>query len=99
MTKTIENKETSILLTDDVNLTYAHLLATIVNKPMKEGITIKEMKRDLELLDKLEAAKAGESFEVTDEELKHLIKITLEFQWGMRHKDLVTFIEYVESLK
>lgn len=99
MAKTIENKATTMLLTEDTPLTYAHLLATIVNKPVKEGVTIKDMKRDLDLLDKLEDAVDKEVIEVTDEELKHLAKETEAFVWGTRHRDLVAFVEYIDSLK
>lgn len=97
--KTIENKETEIWLTPEVKLNYAHLLGYIVDKPVKEGITINEMRRDMKILDVLEKAKNEKSFELDKEHLDH-IKSNLEsYTWTMRHKDIITFIDYIESIK
>ena len=98
-TKTIENKVTSLMFAEDVPLTYAHLLTTIVNKPIKEGITTEQMRTDIGLLDKFEKAADAPTIKVTEKELEYLVKGANEFVWGVRHKEILGFIDYIDSLK
>jgi hypothetical protein len=95
--KTIENKVTVIAKSQDVMATYADLLTSILNKPLQKTVTIKEMRRDIKLIDKFEEAK--ETIEVTDEEFKYLVDLVETSEWALKHNDILEFAEYIESLK
>ena len=93
--KTIENKSTTIFKAPDVTATYADLLISILNRPPQKGVTLKEMRRDLKLLDKLEDASNEIIF--TDEEYKHLLELINSSEWAIKHKDILDFAEYFEA--
>ena len=98
MSKTIENKTTAIRLNEDKNANYADLLVHLVNVPIKEGLTVSEMKRNLRVLDILEVGKDAETLEFTKEDFKFLQKLVTNSRWGVSHKDIIEFVEYVEGL-
>lgn len=98
MTKTIENKSTSLMVDEKNSAKYADLLITLVNQPIKEGITLKQMKYDLALLAKLETAKSQDVIEVEQDELDKLKELSASFLWGTRHIDIANFGDYIESL-
>lgn len=98
MSKTIENKEISLFISEGVKLKYSDLLTAIVNKPIKEGITLKQMKADLALLAKFENIEVGELIEVSDEELKQIKELTESHLWGLRHVDFEVFGDYIDNL-
>jgi len=97
MTK-IENKETSLFLTEDVKVKYSDLLAAIINTPVKQGISLKEMREDLALLDKVENMKLASVGEFSDEDIAKIKTLTENHLWGVRHADFITFADYIESL-
>ncbi len=97
MSKLIENKTTSIKLTEDTFVKYADLLSTIINKPVKEAIDLKSMRRDLEYLKKFEDAK--ETIELTDSEYDYIAAEVAKSQWAIKHLDILDFADYIESLK
>ena len=94
--KTIENNMTTILKTQDAVASYADLLTSLLNRPLQKTVTLKEMRRDLKLIDKLEDA--DEIIEVTDEEFKHLAQLVETSEWAIKHQDILDFSEYFESL-
>ena len=71
------------------------LLISILNRPPQKGVTLKEMRRDLKLLDKLEDASNEIIF--TDEEYKHLLELINSSEWAIKHKDILDFAEYFEA--
>lgn len=98
MLKTIENKSTSVLLTDGVHLTYIDLIISLLNRPLKRNITLVEMRRDLKLLDLLEACKNDDSVDLTSEQLSHVISLVEHSEWGVKHKDIIDFADYLIEL-
>jgi hypothetical protein len=94
--KTIQNKTTTILKSEDVMATYADLFVILLNKPLQKMVTISDMRRDLKLLDLLEAA--GETIEVSDEDFKHLVELVKTSEWALKHLDILEFVDYIESL-
>lgn len=97
MSKVIENKSTGIKLTEERNVNYADLLATVVNKPLKEVIDIKSMRLKLALLKKFEDA--GETIELNDEQFEEIAKEVETSQWAMVSEDIIAFVDYIDSLK
>lgn len=96
--RTIENKEMSLMLTETEKLTYCKLLLVILNKPLKQGITMREMKRDLDIVNKLENKEVGDLVEFSDEEI-HAIKTAVEtHEWYMVNPELVQFGTYIELI-
>lgn len=96
--KAIENKETNLYVSETEKLKYSDLLIAVINTPIKEGITLKQMKADLALLAKFDSAKPGDLIELEDEELSAIKSLVENHKWGMRHIDINTFGEYIDSL-
>ncbi len=93
----ILNKKTQLLLSEDKCITYADLIGMQLNKPLQAGITLKEMKRDLEVLKKLDEAE--EVITLTDEEFKYVANVVEHSQWAVRHLDIIEFADYIANLK
>lgn len=94
--KILHNKVTGILRNEKEFATYADLLITLMNKPVQKMIPLKELKRDLDIIDTLEKSK--ETVELTDAEYTHLSNLVENSEWAIRHKDIVTFSIDFESL-
>jgi len=94
--KVIENKETSIKLNEEQNVHYSDLIATVINKPLKESMSLMEMRKDLKILEVLEKAK--ETIEFEDVDLSYIKDAVNKSTWVIRHKDILDFADYIESL-
>lgn len=94
--KTVENKTTKIKVSEDKYLTYADLLSIVIDKPIREGITLDEMRRDLRILDVIKQETETLSFEDKDFEIvKEAVKSS---KWAIRHEDLLEFASYISEL-
>lgn len=93
--KTIENKTTSIIKSEDVFITYADLLVVLINKPLQKTTTIKEMRRDMKLIDELE--EVGEIITFSDDNYTYLLGLVENSEWAIKHKDLIAFADDFES--
>lgn len=98
MSKILENKVTRLMASENEALKYSDLLLIVMSAPIKEGITILEMKRDLKIAGLLESGKTEEQIEFTDDEFKSLVELVKVQKWQMRHPDIVDFAEYITSL-
>lgn len=98
MTVKIENKETPIMLSETEKVKYVDLLMTAVNKPVPEGCTIAEMRRDLRIFDILEKGKDESELEFTPEDVKYLVKKVEDSVWAVRHPSIVEFADYIATL-
>ena len=95
----LQNKATQLKGEDGKSVDYAFLINLVVNVPVKAGITVKEMKRDIAILTKFENIKLDEEVELTEDELNHIITCTEDFVWAQRHNDITRFSDYLNSLK
>lgn len=93
---TIENKETALQLVEGKSATYGDLLLHLLSRPVPNPIGMKEMRRDLKLMDILEIA--GDEFEVSADDAKYLADLALKSEWHGRHKDLLAFYSYFEAI-
>lgn len=92
----VENKQTALPLNESVNAKYADLLKVVVDQPVKEGVSLSEMSRDLKVINKLQDAE--DFVEFTEEEF-NLVKQKLALhRWPMRALELVEFGDYINSL-
>lgn len=95
--KTIENKTTSITKSEGVNAKYSDLFVALLNKPISKNMDLKSMRRDIKLLDLMEAN--TDTIEVTSEEFDHLASLVDTSEWAFRHQDILSFADYIDSLK
>lgn len=89
--KQLENKSTTIVKHDDVMINYADLLVVLLNRPIKQATTIKEMRRDMKLIDELEAA--GTHITLKDEDYTYLNGLVENSEWAIKHKDILQFAD------
>lgn len=94
--KTIENKTTTIIKSGDIGARYGDLLAAILNRPLSKATDLKSMRRDLRLLDLVESGE--DTILVTEEDFKYLFGLVEGSEWAIRHKDILDFADYFESL-
>ena len=95
---TIKNKQTTLLGPTELVMNYGDLLAVVLNQPVREGITLKEMRADLDLLSKIETLQKQEEETFTKEEIDKIKALVSDFKWGARHTDLLDFGDYIDSL-
>lgn len=100
--KKFENKKTEI---EDAGgfMSYADLVKACSNFVPKnlaqEGWTVTLQKESFRIEMALEKAKkAGDTIEIEDNDVDLIKKFCVGFPWAMKHKDLVEFEEYVETL-
>lgn len=93
---TVENKETAILRPEGGGVTYAELLSSVLNRPVQEGVDLKAMRRDFKLLDQLDTA--GETIDFSNEDFTYLKGMVGRSQWGIKHRDIITFADYIDTL-
>lgn len=94
--KHIENKTTSITDKEQV-LSYVDLLKTVMNLPPAQGYTIKEMKQRLDIFAALTPDEKN-MIHLEDAHFETVKTCVNEFRWGMLHKDIVAFSEYINTL-
>lgn len=94
--KTIENKTTTIFKSEGVYVNYSDLLTAVLNKPIPQSISLKDMRRDIKLMDKFEDA--TDSIELSDDEFKHVSGLVENSEWAIKHIDIIAFADYIESL-
>ena len=98
----IENKETEIekkINKDGGKLKYSDLLKEVIENPPKGGfIGVDEMKKRIRMTTAIECESNGViEFETGD--LDSIKKLINEFGWGVLHKDILNFINYINSIK
>lgn len=100
MTK-IENKVTTMKLSEDKMVTYANLVSTsISNFNMQNLVTVGQMRNLVKIGDIVDKAIAEESetFELDKDCLASIKQIVTDSKWPVIHRDIVEFVDYIESL-
>ena len=82
-------------------LGYADLAKFCTDNPPKDGWDKDSMKLSIKIEDKLEKAKLGDKIKLEDAEFEYLYKAAQpnSMKWAMKHKDLIAFLDYIETLK
>lgn len=95
--KVFENKITSLLKDKEGDLAdYRELVNLCFNKPLKQTQTYKEMKSFFDLISIFETQE--KEYKISDELFALLKKEVEEMTWHVRHRDILSFVEYVLSL-
>jgi len=92
----IENKKTTLPKAEDAVVNYAELLSSLLNRPLSKTIDLKGMRRDLRLMDLLDTT---EDIELSKEDFDYLKDLVDNSEWTIKHKDIVAFADYIDSLK
>lgn len=98
--KAITNKETTIVTKEgdsERKMTYLDLLKLIMNQPPANGYTISEMRQRLKIFAELVEDKKNK-INLEDADFTVVKKCVLEFKWAQPHKDIVEFVDHLESL-
>lgn len=95
--KKLENKSTKILLTEEseVPATYAELLFIVMNRQIPEGLTVKEMARDIEIVKKLQSAET--EIEFSEEEHAFVLECFENAKFPIRHIDIIELYNDLKS--
>ena len=93
-----ENRNTELRLVENEDANYAKLLLFFYRQASPEGLSLGQMKKDMELMDVLEENIEVESFDLPSESIESIKKIVNKSVWPIRHKDLITFYDYINSL-
>lgn len=101
---TIENKYTTLLFETGKPevMNYADIMLLIMNKLSEKGFTVAEMKKDFRVIDVLDAAVKEKKQEISfeDADFQHfLTKYPENFGWGLEHRDLIEFDDYIRAVK
>ena len=91
MTTKVKNVETNLVFSQDSKerATYYDLILLCTSKSVTDGYTFKEMKKELDFIDKVEKAKVNSDLELTEKELDKVKKGVEAFKWPVLHKDIV----------
>lgn len=98
--KVITNKKTSILssLEGEVKpMSYVDLLKMIMNFPPSNGYSISEMRQRLKIYSQLESSKDN-TISLEDADFEVVKACVIEFRWTQAHKEIVEFVDHIESL-
>ena len=93
----IENKETTLKLNEEKFVKYSDLLVSVINKPIKESLSINDMRRDLRVLDSIE--KGLEMIELEDTDIAYVKDEVKKSSWAIRHPDILAFADYIDGLQ
>ena len=81
---------------DSKTFTYVELIETVLNNPPKDaegkaaGFTFTEL-RARQRISEVIKDKSGETVEFEDNDMDKLRALTKNYQWPMRHPDILTF--------
>ena len=95
--KQIENKITEISQNENA-LRYADLLKIIVNFPEEKGFSAADLRMRIKIVDILETEKEADVLNLEDAQFEYVKSLVKVFRWAMLHKDIVSFIDYIESV-
>lgn len=98
--KSFRNKQTDLPQTIEgeiVKMTYVDILKIGINTPPKEGWSIDQMKKSIDLIEKLKAAKVNDIVELEDAAFE-LAFAKIPTTWSVLSPDLVSFQSDMEAV-
>jgi len=94
--KKIENKQTEIPEGKDKYASYFDLIKFVINKTEK-GFTVNDIRSRLKITDAIE--ENDKEIAIDDAEYNVIVTAFDDFKWGIAHKDLVEFADYIKGIK
>ena len=92
--KVLTNKHTSVI-EKDINLSYFDILKLAVENPGQSGLTIKDMRSRIRVLDILESKDVADIEDADFETLKFCWN---QMSWRICSKDIIAIDDYLNSL-
>jgi hypothetical protein len=78
--------------------TVADLSRICLNAPVRDGLTVDDIRNRIRLIDKLEAGKDKAEIDLEDQEARLLQSCVKQMRWGVVHEDIVAFADIVEEM-
>lgn len=91
----IEFKPTDVIV-EGTQFTYAHLILACLNAMPKGGWTTSLMRERMNVEAKISVD--AQEAELTNGDIAIIKDCVKNFAWGMKHKDLIEFEDYIMSL-
>lgn len=92
----IENKKTNVLKNKNEAMYYADFIEYLFTSPIKEGLSIKQMRDDIDIINAVTTKE--EFFELSDTQLQRVKQLLATSVWSIRHVDIVKFMDYLEKV-
>lgn len=99
--KTIANSTTSInsgTVEEPVSMTYFDLIKLVANYPSPEGFNIEQIRQRLIIWGAVDTAKDMPTVDLENADFVALKEIINKFKWRYIHKDILSFVDYMNSL-
>lgn len=96
---TFVNKEFENLKEGERFMNYADFCLLCLNSPVQQGMTVKDINNRIKLMDEFKDLKPGGTVSLTEEGYKLLATCKDNMKWGLVHKAIPEFSDYVDSLK
>ncbi len=94
---TLKNKITEIKKNEKEKLSYFDLMKVCAEQAPKEGLKIQQINKRIRIINALEKEKEGK-VEMEDADFDELKSLVVNFTWGIVHKDIVNFYNYIQNL-
>jgi hypothetical protein len=83
------NKETKIKSSDTEFANYGLLIIQCLNVTPKEGFTVSEMSKRIDLIKYIQSVETNKSLDIKAEDLMYIKKLYENMQWGVMHEDII----------
>lgn len=100
--KNVENRKVILKLQNqEVPITYAEMLQNLVNQPVKEGVSISDMRKNLTIISVIEDAikEKKEVISFEDSHFETVLSIVDKATWAVNDIAIIDFFDYIQSLK
>jgi hypothetical protein len=78
-------------------LSYLNIMRACINEPARDGLSVDEMRKRIRVLDKLTDGIV--ELELEDDDFNTLKDIVNKKRWPMPHKNIIEFVDYINSIK
>lgn len=92
------NKETKIKSSETDFANYGLLIIQCLNVTPKEGFTISEMSKRIDLIKYIQNVETSGTLEFKAEDLMYIKKLYENMQWGVIHEDIVNLWNELSKL-
>jgi hypothetical protein len=94
----LTNKETKIKSSETEFANYGLLIIQCLNVTPKEGFTVSEMSKRIDLIKYIQSVETGKPLEFKAEDLMYLKQIYEKMQWGVIHEDIINLWQELSEL-
>lgn len=95
--KTVKIETTEIPLNGQM-MTYRDLIKNTLNHPPPNGFSFDDMSKRSRIEKAMNENPDSDEFELEDQDASNLKQITDVMRWGIRHPDLIAFVQAIKDL-